>query len=333
MVIALALLCFLVAILLAGLLYQILGKLRDRREFPPTGRLLTVGRQVFHVVEQGTGPTVVLESGIASTSISWVKIQDELVNEARVIAYDRAGLGWSSRPHTPRALENVVAELHAMLHLSEAPKPFVLVGHSYGGLIVRLFAKLHPDEVAGVVLVDSVDTRDWHPLLEPQRRRLARGVMLSRRGALLARIGLVRFALALVISGSRRLPRLIARWSAGHGATVTEHVTGEVRKLPPEFWPMIRMHWSNEKCFTTMAEYLDQLPASAKTAQDAGWPTGIPIIALTVSPTAPDFPGGVVHRTAIRSGHWIQLDQPELVLEAIRELLSRSAGPLVRSPM
>jgi hypothetical protein len=89
-------------------------------------------------------------------------------------------------------------------------------------------------------------------------------------------------------------------------------------------WPMIRMHWSNEKCFTTMAEYLERLPLSAKTAQEAGWPTGIPIIALTTSTAAPDFPGGVVHRLATRSGHWIQLDEPELVLETIRDLLSNS---------
>lgn len=322
MAVILAFFCFIIAILLAGFIYQTLGKLWDRRRFPTPGRLITIGRQRFNVVEKGTGPTVVLESGIASTSINWVTIQEELAKEAWVIAYDRAGLGWSSRPQTPRTLENVVEELHTLLHRIEAPQPFVLVGHSYGGLVVRLFSKLHLDEVAGIVLVDPVDTRDWYPIAKSQRRRLERGVMLSRRGALLARIGLVRFALALLISGNRRLPRVISRWSAGKGASVTESIAGEVRKLPPEVWPMIRMHWSNEKCFTTMAEYLDRLPLSAKTAQEAGWPTGIPIIALIAAGTTPNFPEGVVHRVATHSGHWIQLDEPELVLETIRELLS-----------
>ncbi|MGA8599055.1 MAG: alpha/beta hydrolase [Bryobacteraceae bacterium] len=322
MAVILAFFCFIGAVLLAGFIYQTLGKLTDRRRFPAPGRLLTIDRQTFHVVEKGAGPTVVLESGIASTSIAWLKVQAELAKEARVIAYDRAGLGWSSPPHTPRTLENVVDELHAVLHRIEAPQPFILVGHSYGGLVVRLFSKLHPHEVAGIVLVDPVETRDWYPIAEPQRRRLARGVMLSRRGALLARIGLVRFALALLISGSRRLPRLISRWSAGKGASVTHNIAGEVRKLPPYVWPMICMNWSNAKCFTAMAEYLERLPRSAQTAQEAGWPTGIPIIALIAAGTAPNFPEGVTHRLATRSGHWIQLDEPELVLEAIRELLS-----------
>ncbi len=323
MAVILAVFCFVVAILLAGFIYQTVGKLRDRGRFPAPGCLLTIGGQTFHVVEKGSGPTVVLESGIASTSIAWLKVQAELSKCARVIAYDRAGLGWSSRPHTPRTLENVVDELHALLHRIEARQPFVLVGHSYGGLVVRLFSKLHPDEVAGIVLVDPVDARDWYPMAESQRPRLARGVMLSRRGALLARIGLVRFALALLISGSRRLPRLISRWSAGQGASVTERITGEVRKLPPEVWPMICMHWSDEKCFTAMAEYLERLPLSAKTAEEAGWPTGIPIIALIAAGTTPNFPEGAVRCVATRSGHWIQLDEPELVVETIRELLSR----------
>lgn len=315
-------LAVLAAIVLLGVLYQVIGKRLDGRRFPAPGKYIEINGRRFHLVDEGVGPTVVLESGIASTSLAWVGIQRLLRNEARVIAYDRAGLGWSDRPGNPRTLHNIVEELHTVLEHSGAPKPYVLMGHSFGGLIVRSFAVRYPDECAGLVLVDAVNTRDWVPLTEPQSRRLARGVALSRRGELLARLGVVRFALSLLASGSRRLPQLISRWSAGKGASVTERLTGEVRKLPKEIWPMVKMHWCDEKCFTTMAEYLERLPANSAAAQEQGWPRGIAITALTVLTTVPDLPPGVTHRVAEHSGHWIQLDEPELVLAAIRELIA-----------
>lgn len=308
-------------ILLAGLLYQAIGKRLEQRRFPVPGRYVHVNGIRTHVLDEGSGPTVILEAGIASTSLAWVTIQRLLKQEARVITYDRAGLGWSGRPKTPRTLENIVNELHAMLECTGVPKPYVLVGHSFGGLIVRSFAVRFPGECAGLVLVDAVNTPDWWPLTEAQSRRLARGVALSRRGALLARFGVVRLALSLLASGSRRLPLLISRWSAGKGASVTERLTGEVRKLPKEVWPMVKMHWSDEKCFDTMAQYLERLPDNAAAASQQGWPEGLPITALTVLTSVPDLPAGVTHRVAKHSGHWIQLDEPELVLDAIREML------------
>lgn len=321
----LALVGLFVAIPLAGFTYQSFGKWQDRRRFPPPGRMLRCGTRQMHIVERGSGPTVVLEAGIASTSLAWVTIQRALADEARVIAYDRAGFGWSRRARTPRTLENVVNDLHATLVESQAQAPYILVGHSYGGLIVRLFAKRYPELVAGLLLVDAVETRDWDPPSDSQRKRLGRGVMLSKRGGLLARFGVVRFALALLLSGNRRLPQLISRWSTGKGSSVTDRLVGEVRKLPRAVWPMVRMHWSDEKCFRTMAEYLEMLPANSAIAREAGWPAEIPAIALTVANASPEFPGYVQHRIAARSGHWIQLDEPELVLQAVRELLSYSA--------
>jgi pimeloyl-ACP methyl ester carboxylesterase len=315
------LLAIAVAFVLAGLAFQAFGKRKDRSRYPAPGRYILVDGRRFHVREEGTGQTVVLEAGIASTSLGWVNIQKALREEARVITYDRAGLGWSDRASGPRTLQNAVAELRAVLEANNTPKPYLLVGHSYGGLIVRQFAACYPDEVAGLVLVDPVNTRDWAPLTEIQRNRLRRGVKLSRRGALLARLGVVRLALSLLERGNRRLPKLISRWSAGSGASATERLTGEVRKLPKEVWPMIRMHWCDEKCFSTMAEYLERLPANAEAASAKPWPVDIPTIVLTVLTAVPDLPEGVTHRLATRSGHWIQLDEPGLVLTAIRELL------------
>jgi pimeloyl-ACP methyl ester carboxylesterase len=306
------------------LLYQRSGKRRDRRRFPQPGIYVLVGGRRIHVLAQGEGPTVVLEAGIASTSLAWSGIQSALAASARVVTYDRAGLGWSDRAASPRTLDTIVDELRAVLEQSGSSKPYLLVGHSFGGLIVRRFATLHPEEVAGMVLIDPVETRDWVPLSAVQRSRIEHGTALSRRGALLARLGVVRLALRLLASGNHRIPQMISRWSAGKGSSVTERLTGEVRKLPREVWPMIAMHWSDEKCFATMAEYLQRLPANAEAAAVSGWPAQIPTIVLTVLTTVPDLPPEVIHRLAEKSGHWIQLDEPDLVLSAIRELLAIS---------
>ena len=262
---------FVVVLVCFGLLYQVLGKSRDRKRFPAPGRYVPLQGRRIHLCEMGTGPTVVLQAGIASTSLAWVSIQKELSQYARVIAYDRAGFGWSDKAEEPRTLEQIVRELHATLEASGAAKPYLLAGHSFGGLIVRSFAIHYPKEVAGLVLVDPVDTREWVPLSHIQKLRIERGAALSRRGASLTQFGVVRFALWLLTSGNQRLPQLISRWSAGNGASVAERLTGEVRKLPKEVWPMIQMHWSDQKSFRTMAEFCNGfLPMLRKTARKAG---------------------------------------------------------------
>jgi pimeloyl-ACP methyl ester carboxylesterase len=321
MIILFALFCSIAALGLLGVCYQRIGKWKDGRRFPAPGRYVQVNGRRMHIVEKGTGPTVVLEAGIASSCLAWGSVEKRLAEEFHVIAYDRAGLGWSEKAQSPRTLETIVGELHALLAASGAPGPYLLVGHSYGGLIVRSYAARFPQQVSGMLLVDPVNPREWMPMPPAQTHRLRRGVALSKRGALLARFGLVRFALALALSGSRRLPRLIARLSAGKGASTTDRLAGEVKKLPPHTWPMIRMHWSHERCFATMAEYLELLPANVEAAVKGGWPLEIPAIVLTVARADPDLPSGAIHRIAHKSGHWIQLDEPELVIDAVRELV------------
>jgi pimeloyl-ACP methyl ester carboxylesterase len=314
--------CVVVALPLAGRLYQSAEKRRDRTRMPPPGRMVEVHGRRVHVVERGAGMPVVLEAGIAGTSLGWTLIDEALAVGARVLSYDRAGLGWSDSSKTPCTVAQAAVDLRDTLSAAGVPAPYILVGHSYGGLIVRHYAAKYSDDVAGLVLVDPVDPREWFPLSENQARRLRRGVSLSRRGAVLARFGLVRLALAILASGRTRLPRLIARMSAGKGASVTERLTGEIRKLPPTTWPMIRMHWSDEKCFATMADYLERLPESVAMTRSDRVPEHIPTILLTAPGVEPETAIGVVHRPAMRGGHWIQLDEPELVIDAVRELIA-----------
>ncbi len=151
-----ALLALPVALALAGLSYEAVMSATDARRYPPPGRLVDVGDHHLHLNCTGTGsPTVILEGGKGVTSLHWSLVQPRLAQETRVCAYDRAGLGWSEPGPLPRTPERVVEELHTLLQAAGEPGPYVLAGHSLGGRYVRLFAALHPHEVAGLVLVDA----------------------------------------------------------------------------------------------------------------------------------------------------------------------------------
>lgn len=307
-------------LLAAGVLYQSLGVPRDAARLPPPGRMVDIGGNRLHLHEMGDGkPTVVLESGIAASSLSWRYVMREVAKFTRVCSYDRAGFGWSDPAVTPRTPAHIVEELHLLLKNAGIPPPYILVGHSFGGLVVRLFAARHRTDVASVVLVDALSPTDWCPVTEQQAALLARGIMLSRRGKLLARLGVVRFCLRLLTGGRRFVPQLAAKVTSGSGSQVLGRLAEEVRKLPPEVWPAIASHWCKPKCFDAMAAQLECLPASAAEMAKVEIPADVPVITIIAanSPCPPDATTIVAHR----SGHWIQLDEPELVVAAIRSMI------------
>jgi pimeloyl-ACP methyl ester carboxylesterase len=316
-----------VAILAAGLLYQAIGLRRDRTRYAPTGRLVDIGGRRLHVYETGAGaPTVVLEAGIAASSLSWSLVQPRIAEFARVVSYDRAGLGWSDASDQPCTPSQLARDLRALL--TSIPPPYILVAHSYGGLVVRRFAADYPDLTAGLVLVDPLHPSEWNAPAEQQRATLTRAARLSRRGALLARFGVVRFSLALLTRGQRFLPLLAARVSSGGGSSVTQRLATEVGKLPRAVWPHVASHWSNPKSFQSMARYLEGLPASSAEMMTASPLDRVPVIVIT----APDCPAprrnpadiatNAVHIVAAGSGHWIQLDEPGLIVEAVHQLVA-----------
>lgn len=291
--------------------------------YPPPGRMLDVGGRRLHVYETGQGsPTVVLEAGIAATSLSWRPVQNEIAKFARVASYDRSGLGWSDAASTPLTLRRLVDDLHALLQIAQLPPPYILVGHSFGGLIVRAFARRNPAEVAGLVLVDAVQPEEWHPLSVEQRNTLARGVRLSRRGAMLARMGIVGWCLRSLLAGSRWLPKAVGGAASGRGLTVMKRIAGEVGKMPREVWPMVAEHWSQPKSFLGMAAHFESLPESAQEICESPPLEGVPVIVLTPAgkPALSGVGANVRHVVADRSGHWIHLDRPELVVEAVRTI-------------
>jgi pimeloyl-ACP methyl ester carboxylesterase len=125
--------------------------------FPAPGRMIDVGgRQLhLHCTGTGAGPTVIIETGAAASSVLYWNVQDGIAPFARVCTYDRAGLGWSDPAPAGRTMQDRADELHIVLTRAQIAPPYVLVGHSMGGLLVRLFARDHRADIAAIVLVDA----------------------------------------------------------------------------------------------------------------------------------------------------------------------------------
>ncbi len=342
-----ALMAILAAFVGSGLLYQVLGSRRDTRRNLPPGQLVPVNRHRLHLWVLGDkDPTVVLEAGIGASSLSWRLVHTAAARFARVCAYDRAGLGWSEAGRGGRSAHRSVAELRRALSGAGLPPPYVLVGHSFGAYLVRVFAALHPAEVAGMVLVDPLEPQDWQEGTPAARRRLGGGVFYARLAAGLAVFGVVRLAINRFLRGDRQMPRAVLSSFPREATPVVEGLVRQIAKLPAEYWPAIQAHWTRTRSFWTLAQYLAALPGCAQeviAAEAARTPPApmaarrgprweIPVVVLsaaTASPsslarhraTAACSPCGQ-HRTVSSSGHWLQLDAPTDVVEAIQTVVN-----------
>ncbi len=138
-----------------GLLYEQRAERRDRKLYPAPGRLVDIGGYRLHLACSGEGPTVVLEYGHQGSYLDWYLVQPQIAKFARVCAYDRGGYGWSAPSPKPRVPSVMAEELHALLHVAGEAPPYILIGHSFGGLNALAFAQKFPGKVAGVVLVDA----------------------------------------------------------------------------------------------------------------------------------------------------------------------------------
>ncbi len=321
-----------VALLGAGIVYQQLGERRDRKRFPPRGRMIPVNGCSLHLTEQGSGgPAVILEAGIAASSLSWSSVQLLIAGFTRVASYDRAGLGWSEPCSEARSLRAFTRQLSILLGKAQIAPPYVLVGHSFGGLLIRAFACENPSQVAGLVFVDPVSLQAWANCPEEDRRRLNFGVKLSQRGAWLARLGVVRFALAAATMRGQRVTRFITKASAGRATPFLARLVGEIRKLPPAVLPVVTAQWCRAKGFDAMAEHLAALPRCAQEASGLRLPPEIPFIVLSAATATQEelrerdswvreSPRGR-HRRIENTGHWLQLERPDAVVCAVKEII------------
>lgn len=247
------LLCLVLA--LTGASYQALASARDARTFPPPGQLVDVGGYKLHLHCMGAGaPTVILESGQANSLSVWAWLQPAVAKITRVCAYDRAGVGWSESSPQPRDAQHMATELHTLLTNAGIAAPYVLVGHSFGGLVTHVYAAQYPIELAGLVWLDVEHPEQWTRTPEG-RAQYQQILTLSRVGPWLARIGLVRL--------SDYFPR--------------------DRDLPPQAAAAFKA-WVDTTRFMTInaAEFQAQLASTAQ-AQAAGSLGALPLLVLTAT--------------------------------------------------
>jgi len=180
-------------LMLSGAIYESVAETADMRAYPPPGQMVDVGGYRLHINCVGAGsPTVVIDAGWGDWSANWSWVQPEVAKTTRVCTYDRAGMGYSDAGPLPRNAGQFAKELHTLLHQANIPGRYVLVGHSLGGLPVRVFAHEYAAEVAGVVLIESMSPAQFPQSPTNPTPQTASQSSRFSIPFLFARIGLVR---------------------------------------------------------------------------------------------------------------------------------------------
>lgn len=230
-------LALIVALAGLGAVYQAAATAYDGRRYPPPGRLVDVGGYSLHLYCTGAPlqgrATIILEQGGGGTSLGWFLVQPELARATQVCSYDRAGLGWSDPRPEPRDGAQIANELHQLLHNAGISGPYVLVGHSYGGLFVRAYAASYPDDVAGLVLLDSAHPDQWARTSDGQAR-YAQDSRIASIARALARLGVLRILPNPLTTAPVALaPQQAAEWQAIYSTTkFWDAFEAETRAIP-----------------------------------------------------------------------------------------------------
>ena len=270
---------------------------------PPPGEMVVVGERQIHLLCQGQGsPAVILESGIPGSSLGWASVIEDIASFATVCAYDRAGYGWSQAGPEPRTISNIARELRDLLRTARVDPPYILAGHSFGGLVVQLYASRFPDDVAGMVLVDSS-----HP-------------DLARRPGQFERIDGVAFRLKLL--APLGIPRLMIDPPTGS----PESRASSVRAMEKEILSTTRSFWTIASEMKGLRESLNQA------AEDRPQLGRKPLVVLTEGQRRREFWHVMQEKLTELSdasewqvvngaGHFIHQDKPDIVVDAVRRVV------------
>jgi pimeloyl-ACP methyl ester carboxylesterase len=305
---------------------------------PPPGKLIDIGGWKVHLNCTGTrsaqAPLVILEPGIGDFSVEWSLVQPEVAKTTRVCSYDRAGDGWSEMGPHPRTFKQIVYELHTLLDRAGERPPYVIVGQSYGGWLVRTYRTSYPSEVAGIVLVDAGE--DDPERLMPDGS-VGRASMLTK-GAPIPPIK---------TSGPLRIAEIpadaLAAIRRGIASSVP-HANDPPRDLLPEDAKKMRT-WALAQIGHVVAGVnpveVEEIALLRKERIDNPQVYGdMPLIVITRGrPESDSTPAREEERRAAhkaiasasrrgrwliaeRSGHHVQIEQPDVVIAAIKDLLS-----------
>jgi pimeloyl-ACP methyl ester carboxylesterase len=313
--IILGLLAFVLILSAGGATYESISEARDRRFNPMAGKLFDVGGYKMHIDCAGEGsPAVILESGLGDTYISWHKVQPQIAQFTRVCSYDRAGIGYSDSSSRPRTSKVIAEELHALLRAAAIAPPYVLVGHSMGGYTVRLYASLYRNEVAGMVLVDAS-----HPDQEnrfPPELKSMEGTWM-------------REAEFLAYTTPFGIPRLMGlcddeptqRAAECNWHTAREGVA-ELKAFPESAAQTAATSSLGDMPIAVLSHDPDkpssELPPDvAKPTNDAWEKMQEELSHLSTRGT---------HVIAKNSAHYIQIDRPDVVIEAVRNVVEQARG-------
>jgi pimeloyl-ACP methyl ester carboxylesterase len=301
---------------LASATYQAVSEARDRRRYRPPGQLVDIGGRRLHLVTAGERPpTVIIIPALADNVLQWLPIIEGVAAGTHACVYDRAGVGWSDPPaHGRRTPSAMAADLQALVSSAGIPPPYVLVGHSIGGIVARRFYAQYPGMVAGIVLVDSSH--------EQQVPRI--GATNWRRG----RAYRVTFAV-------RRQARILgARRLAASLGLIRGFDADVAREAPPEYARAARAILLSTRFRRVLVRELLMLTRAW------GEPPHLDAVPLTVitsarqpswlAPTWAQMQDELAalstdseHISAQEAGHYVHLDQPDLVIQAILGLVRR----------
>jgi pimeloyl-ACP methyl ester carboxylesterase len=294
-----------VGLILVGAVYESVTEAADVQGYPPPGQMVDVGGYRLHINCTGAGsPTVVIDAGWGDWSLGWSGVQREVARTTRVCSYDRAGMGYSEAGPLPRNARQFAKELHTLLQQAGIPGPYVLAGHSMGGLTVRVFAHEYPAEVAGIVLIDSMSPGQ-------ARKPAANSQPVSQSRALswpvlLARIGLVRL-LAGPDSGQNLAPEAEQAYAAvGATPRAVQAWADEGNGMPASLDQAGAVKSFGDVPLTVLSRGLDPDPAWQNMQAE--------LLQLSSNSQA---------LVADKSGHNIHFDQPEAAVGAIARMVEQ----------
>jgi pimeloyl-ACP methyl ester carboxylesterase len=314
----------LVGLLLLGLIYQALASALDASRYPPPGKLVDIGGYRLHINCTGTGsPTVLLDAGLGGTSLDWSKVQPAVARFTRVCSYDRAGYGWSDTGPGPHTSQQTVTELHLLLVHAQVSGPYLLVGHSLGGLNMRLFAYRYPQEVAGMVLLDATSEHQfaqfgtYPPFFPPQQVSAVEQQLLLYRGA--APFGVARLALQTGL-----FPDAAAYPAAVQPIHLAQSEQTRYFSTQYDEYAALQESAAQVRAARLASPSYGQLPLivlSKDYSQDPS-PQGKQMAATwdALQNDLASLSSDSQHSVAPHSGHYIHLDRPDLAITAIQSV-------------